>query len=203
MTHSKNEKGNLILIQQKITLPLVLDLIPGTVKWRFVSDRQLDNDLLMAPTTSSLRSPLIRASNDKLCGESWRWVRLAFTRDEEEEAESILSVVFPVQRDAEVKDGMEKGGLTTEVFAVLTPVIGGAIFLSGNRRFGSKVGDFIWLRCVELNFGERSTSYLGSRPSGLSPWPNGLSTEPLCVVGNWEKYTNILNHSYKLFSNIF
>ena len=63
------------------TLPLVLDLRPGTVRWRFVSERQLERDLLMSPKISSLRLLLRRASakdNDFCCLASlcWSWFRI-------------------------------------------------------------------------------------------------------------------------------
>jgi hypothetical protein len=46
------------------TLPLVLDLRPGTVRWRLVSERQWDKELLIGSKSSSLRLLLISESND-------------------------------------------------------------------------------------------------------------------------------------------
>lgn len=52
------------------TLPLVLDLRPGTVRCKLVSERQLGKVFLIGPINSSLRAPLIKASKDKGC-RSW------------------------------------------------------------------------------------------------------------------------------------
>lgn len=49
------------------TLPLVLDLRPGTVRCKLVSWRQLGKDFLMVPNISSLWALLITASKDKGC----------------------------------------------------------------------------------------------------------------------------------------
>ena len=67
------------------TLPLVLDLRPGTVRWRLVSERQLDKEVLIEPKSSSLRLLLIRESNES-GGWSWLWFWLNIT-----EAEIVVS----------------------------------------------------------------------------------------------------------------
>lgn len=46
---------------QLFTLPLVLDLREGMVRWRFVSERQFESELFAAIITSSLRSLLVNA----------------------------------------------------------------------------------------------------------------------------------------------
>lgn len=174
------EKGNLILIQLKITLPLVLDLIPGTVKWRFVSERQLVKDSSMALKTSSLRSPLIKASKDTL-----RWVRLAFAGEEEEAAESILSLVLPPQKEAEEREETAIGSLTAGVLAGPTPDIGRAIFFSrcvaaAACSFGRKVGDFIRLRRDRARFEQ------GSDPPGFQMGPSRSMAMP-----QWASYETL------------
>lgn len=55
------------IIQYYFTLPLVLDLRPGTVRCKLVSERQLDKEFLMVPKISSLQALFIIASKDKGC----------------------------------------------------------------------------------------------------------------------------------------
>lgn len=53
------------------TFPLVLDLRPGTVRCKSVSERQLASEAFMAPASSSLRELWIRASMDDGVGVGW------------------------------------------------------------------------------------------------------------------------------------
>ena len=55
------------MVSLVFTLPLVLDLRPGTVRCKLVSCRQLGKEFLMVPNISSLLALLITASKDKGC----------------------------------------------------------------------------------------------------------------------------------------
>lgn len=123
------------------TLPLVFDLRPGTVRWRFVSERQWDKELLIEPNSSSLRLLLIRESKD-IC--DWSWFPLDIT-----EAEIAVNFLdFDLILKVEIGGGIEgfvNGILGLKVLEGFKLGIQSAMFLSvcvlwwpvGSLGFGS------------------------------------------------------------------
>lgn len=109
------------------TLPLVLDLRPGTVRWRLVSERQWDKELLIGSKSSSLRLLLISESNDSR-GWSWFWLWLDITEAEIAKNFLDLGLGLVLKEEIEEREGLVNGILGLRVLGGFKLGIHWAIF---------------------------------------------------------------------------